>query len=404
MERKKIVLFEENDNCCGCGACMNVCPKGAITMGENEQGFVFPNIDYDKCVSCGACVRVCGYNNPPEFNEPEKTYAVSNNNLDEISKSASGGAFYVFAKYIIENGGYVYGVSIEPSPSGIAPRHIEVSTVGDLQKLQGSKYVQSDTGFIYKNVKKRAIDGDLVLFSGTPCQVAGLKNYLGKDYDNVLLVEIICHGVPSSRLFTDFIHFYEAKKNSKIKQFYFRDKTHGQGYTMKTIFDKNGKESFKIGKGELTAYIRFFSKGLTLRDSCYRCPFAQEKRMADITIGDYWGFAQEYKDAQEHMNEHNGVSCVLCNTAKGISFFNKCEGNLYSMESEYQKICKHNKQLNGPVNKSSDRAIVLKSYVDGGYSNLERLYWKRYYKDKVKYMISSLVPSQLKSSIRRIAK
>ena len=403
MNNKKIDLYN-NEKCCGCGACMNACPRDAITMKENEQGFIFPIIDSAKCISCGNCIRVCGYNNPPEYNTPKETFALANINTDEINKSASGGAFYVFAKNILKKGGYVYGVSLEKKDSSIEPQHIEVSNIDKLCKLQGSKYVQSDTGYVYRQVKKRANDGEQVLFSGTPCQIAGLKNYLGKDYDNVYFIELICHGVPSSKLFKDFIHYYENKDNCIIKQFYFRDKTHGQGYTTKTVFEKNGQEFSKVRKGELTAYIRFFSKGLTLRDSCYRCPFAQKKRVADITIGDFWGYSQVYGNNYENLNESKGVSCVLCNTAKGKKLLDQCSGDIHKIESEYSIICSNNKQLNGPVKKSSDRDIVFERYISGGYSDLEKLYWQRYFKDKLKYIISSLVPSEIKSSIRRIVK
>ncbi|SDI72248.1 Coenzyme F420 hydrogenase/dehydrogenase, beta subunit N-term [Pseudobutyrivibrio sp. 49] len=398
--KDKVVLFETEDKCSGCGVCMNACPKGAISLKEDERGFVFPQIDSDICIGCGACKKVCGYNNIPELNSVKKSYAVSNKNTDSIRKSASGGAFYILAKKIIEQGGYVYGASMEKEDDALTAKHIEISSVNQLNKLQGSKYVQSDVGYIYKEVKKRAINGDSVLFSGTPCQVAGLKNYLGKEYSNVILVEIICHGVPNSRLFKDFIRYNQRKNNCVIGNFFFRDKTHGQGYTTKTVFTKNNKQQVKIGKGELTAYIRFFSKSLILRDSCYSCPFAQGSRVADFTIGDYWGFAKEHND--QNMNEKNGISCVLCNNEKAIDFLDECKNDFNIIESEYSKIAKHNKQLNGPTEKSSDRDMVLETYVKSGYSSLEKLYWRKYPKDKVKYIISAIIPADFKRNVRRI--
>ncbi len=398
-------VFEKDEHCSGCGVCVSACPKDAISLIANEKGFVYPVIDEKKCVSCGLCKQVCGYNSPPEFKNSIKSYAVSNKDIEAVKKSASGGAFEVIAKHVIKRGGFVYGVSMEKSEHGITPRHVEISKVEDLEKLQGSKYVQSDAGLIYKLVRKRADEGALILFSGTPCQIAGLKNYLRKDYSNVILLEIICHGVPNAKLFSDFISYYENKNNSTIEQFLFRDKSRGQGYTTKTIYNKNGKRRIKIGKGELTAYIRFFSKSLILRESCYECPFAQIDRVADITVGDFWGYSKEYPVKQNNpLNEKNGVSCLMVNSAKAQVLVDDCFDSLYAHEAELDRIAKHNKQLNAPTEKPKDREIVIDTYVREGYAGLEKLYWRKYPKDKVKYIISLIIPTDFKNGIRRIIK
>ena len=398
---KEIVLFEDKKDCCGCGACMNKCPKDAISMVEDEYGFVYPQIDRELCISCGACKNACGFQRRQELQEPRRVYALASKDRDSLKRSASGGAFYTIAENILAQGGVVYGAGYDRVDDCLYPRHMSVEKLEDLQQLQGSKYVQSDTGTCFREIKALLAEGRQVLFSGTPCQVAGLRQFLGKDHDNLILVEIICHGVPNRKMFRDFIRYKESKLNGKIIDFRFRDKTKGQGYITRTDYQIDQSRRQRIEKGELSAYIRFFSKSLILRDSCYSCRFAQKSRVADITIGDYWGFKEEHtKDYGEDLNEKYGVSCMLCNTEKGIAVLEKCGDSFYIVQSDYSRVAAHNKQLNGPTPMDGFREQVFKRYKSDGYPGLEHLYWEKYPKDKVKYFISSIIPESIKRKLK----
>lgn len=198
-----IVLFDDKKDCCGCGACMNVCPKNAIRMAEDEVGFVYPEIDQNLCVGCGVCKKACGYQMQPLMQKSEAVYAAASNNDNLLRKSASGGAFAVLAENVLKKGGVVYGAALPLENGKLEPKHLRIDTVERLTELQGSKYVQSAIGDTYAQAKKDLLDGKSVLFSGTPCQIAGLKQYLKKDYENLLTVDIICHGVPMQTIFPE---------------------------------------------------------------------------------------------------------------------------------------------------------------------------------------------------------
>ena len=222
----KIVLFEDKKDCCGCGACMNKCPKKAITMCEDEAGFVYPVINEELCVKCGACQKACGFKSEitGDTSFEQKVFAFSSKDDVVITTSASGGAFAEIAKKVLtEKNGVVYGSISENRDKDWKVHHTRIDNINDLSSLQGSKYVQSEIGTTYSDVKQDLSEGRFVLFSGTPCQIDGLNHYLGKQYDNLLTVDIICHGVPSRKLYTDFLRSQEEKLGCKIDRFVFRD-------------------------------------------------------------------------------------------------------------------------------------------------------------------------------------
>ena len=398
-----IVLFEDKKDCCGCASCMNICPKEAITMEEDEYGFIYPIIDRNRCVKCGSCISACGYKKNHQKYATKAVFAVANNDENSLKKSASGGAFAVFAKYIIENNGVVYGCSMENIDNKLTPMHIRIDRKEDITKLQGSKYVQSDIGISYKNVKKDLLDGTEVLFTGTPCQVDGLKQFLKKDYDNLLLVEIICHGVPSKKLFQDFILYYGDKLGKEIKEFYFRDKSKGQGMVTRTFYtdlDGNIKETVK--NGQLLSYVSLFSKSYTYRINCYSCPFATEERIADLTLGDFWGFHEEYPSYKGKLSNGKGISCILANTDKGIKMIEKCSDDFTLMSSDFDKVSRHNAQLHSPSKYSKKRTVILDLYKEDGYASIDRFFRTNYKKDIIKYSISDLIPKTAKRRIKQI--
>ena len=401
-----IVLFDDKKDCCGCGACMNVCPKNAIRMAEDEVGFVYPEIDQNLCVGCGACKKACGYQTQPLMQKSEAVYAAASNNDNFLRKSASGGAFAVLAENVLKKDGVVYGAALPLENGKLEPKHLRIDTVERLPELQGSKYVQSAIGDTYAQVKKDLLDGKSALFSGTPCQIAGLKQYLKKDYENLLTVDIICHGVPSKRFFQSFMEDYGKKLGGTITEFYFRDKSKGQGMITRSVYkNKNGERQEKVITGNLLSYVNLFLRSFTYRKNCYSCPFASEKRVGDLTLGDFWGFHEEYPsyDEKQGLSNGKGVSCILVNTNQGKVALEQCESQFVLMTSDFEKVARHNDQLHSPSKYSPKREQILELYQKEGYEAVDRYFHKNYKKDILKYTVSGMLPKGLKRNIKKMA-
>lgn len=316
-----MVLCCEN-NCTGCSACLSVCPKGAITMEYNERGFLYPKVDANKCVKCGICSKVCSKLEKKDFfEEYHKAYAVKLKSNVKRLNSQSGGLFTSFAETIIENGGIVYGAGFDAFNH---VRHLRISTTDGIDNLKKSKYVQSYIDDTYKNVISDLKNGKIVLFSGTPCQVAGIESCLrvrNISMDNFYSCDFICHGVPSPKLYEKYLEFLE-KKNGKIKTFCFRDKKvngwhdHFESYVL-----DNNEEEKKIS----CVYSDIFSSNLALRKSCETCQYASKNRPSDITMGDCWGIEKIKPDL---WNDNLGVSVCLIQTKKGLELFEMSKSKL----------------------------------------------------------------------------
>ena len=402
----KIVLFDDKKNCCGCGACLNACPRSAIQMQEDAHGFAYPVIHEDLCIGCGACTKACPYQNSVDFHPVQYVYAASVKDEDRINKSASGGAFAAIADEVLSNGGAVYGCALMFENDRLEPKHIRIDRIEDIYLLQGSKYVQSETGDAYRKAKQDLVSGKDVLFTGTPCQIAGLKQYLKKDYENLLTAEIICHGVPSKKLFQEFMDHYGKELGGKIHAFYFRDKSKGQGMVTRCVYkDTLGNTKENIKNGNLLAYIFFFLKSYTYRINCYSCPFARPERAADITLGDYWGFHEEYPQYRESQGLSNsrGISCVLVNSEKGKKIWDACQEQFVSMPSEFEKVARHNDQLKKPSEYNHQkREALLQIFEKEGYTGVERYFKTNFKKDIAKQTIAGMVPKDLKRSIKKL--
>ncbi len=296
-------------DCCGCGACYNKCPVGAISMQENEEGFLTPVIDEAKCTNCGLCLKACPSLNTEFKNNPQpECYAAMAD--DEIRmKSSSGGIFTLLAEYILDKGGYVCGAAFDDNWD---VHHIIIDNKNDLDKLRGSKYVQSNTENCYKQIKKLLDEDKYVLFSGCPCQVAGLYAFLGKNYEKLYTVDILCHGSPSPGVWQKYLN-ENFNKNDIIK-INFRDKNKiGWSCSHCTISTKNGDA---IVTDDFT---KLFHSSINLRESCYNCDYSKKPRPADITLGDFWGISDHIKG----LNDGKGLSFVLINNDKGKFFFNE---------------------------------------------------------------------------------
>lgn len=405
--KENIVLFREKKDCCGCGACKNICQKNAISMHNDEYGFSYPIIDNEKCINCGMCKKVCAYQNIDETTQPQKAYAAQSKEEKIISSSASGGVFSAIASMILLDNGVVFGCAMENNSDGINPVHIKVESIEDLKKLQGSKYVQSVTGNIYRQVKAELSSNRPVLFSGTPCQVAALKSFLGnKYYDNLFTIDIICHGVPSTEMFKSYIEYYEKKLNGKITEFKFRDKSKGWGLTGGVNYvTNNGKIKTKYIPKNLSSYTVLFLKSYIYRENCYSCKYASANRPGDITIGDYWGIEKEHPEYLKKnggcFDEEKGISCLIINNNQGEKLISKYGETLDLKKSEFDNIARWNGQLNSPCEMSDKREEILKLYRSKGYSAVEKWYYMQIGLKKYVYQLYYRLPDCIRKLLRK---
>lgn len=333
-----------NQKCTGCSACLNICPVGAITMFPNEEGFLCPDIDSFKCINCGLCSKVC-----PIINKTGKgnqypiptVYAGWNKNEKVRMKSSSGGVFSALAEYFLRKKGYICGVAIDTENK---LNHTLVSSRKDLEKLRNSKYTQSNVGEVFKNIKQLLEADKWVLFTGTPCQASGLRNYLNKDYKKLLIVEIICHGVPSPSILNKYIENIEKEKGMKIRKINFKDKSTGWETYSFTMYC-NRKQVFKEKFTENTFFDGFLNN-LYLNKICTSCPFSNFPRIADITLGDYWGIGELDSD----LNSPKGVSMVIVNNKQGDQLLSSIREDLFLKKIKKKDFLAKLKSLNIPSN------------------------------------------------------
>lgn len=364
-----IKLFESKADCCGCGACYNVCPQQAIHFKKDEYGFTFPTINRELCIECGACNKVCPMQNDSGVSEPQTVYAAALNDSETKKKSASGGVFAGIAKFILSQGGVVYGAAYGDNQY---VHHIGITEEKELYRLQDSKYVQSDTEKIYSDVKEKLLKGKLVLFSGTPCQVAGLKLYLRKDYINLYTIDLICHGVPSYQMFYDGMKAVIGN-DEQIKHVSFRDKTNGWGTDG---YIRTDKRRYSIDESR-SSYYYYFLNSMIYRDSCYHCKYASDNRPGDFTIGDYWRIETAHPEYGKTINEREGVSCLLINSDKGKDLFNAVQNNFALIESIVELVKARNGRLNRCESMPAFRSELLELYKEKGYRAVNE-YWTRH--------------------------
>lgn len=317
----------DNYRCTGCGACANVCAHEAIQMKENSEGFLEPAVDEAQCVSCGICESVC-----PVLNERcnveddcQKSFLVTTSDESYYRRSATIGLCTMLSEWIISKNGVVYGVWLDESEW--KAKHVCVSSTKELEKIRNSKYIQSDSGHCFKEIKERLVLGEKVLFVGTPCQVAGLKSFLFRPYENLYTIDLVCHGVYSHKLLAEEVAYWEKSLKGKVEQFRFRSKevfpwSHG-GVINFDLVDKRGNKKHVERHGKFSPTYRCYAysgDGLNynLRKCCYSCAFRDEKRYGDLTVGDAWMISEKYLDWNQ-TNCNRGVSLTLTNTPKGVA-------------------------------------------------------------------------------------
>ena len=369
-----MIKILQKTQCCGCQACANTCPKGCISMQPDEEGFLYPKVDEAACINCGLCEKVCPILHKPSTYPVLKTYAAKHMSNETKLKSSSGGIFTALAEIILKEGGVVFGASFDGNWNVV---HAYVENLEDLDKLRRSKYVQSDIGKTYQQAKQFLEQGRAVLFTGTPCQIAGLRNYLGKEYEKLLTAELFCHGVPSPAVWQKFLT--QDTQKGKISAIDFRHKHFGWDASFLKISYQDGSSIPQaphcllplLSKGQGFLFrrlyrLRFWISNLYERPACHQCHFKGLDKMADFSMGDLWGVRETYPQQYDV----NGLSALLVNTLKAQGLCEKLA--LEKTPVDLQKVVKYNPYLLTSVKPHPKRKEFFRRYQTENFNSLVR--------------------------------
>lgn len=388
-----MIKIENPADCCGCTACASICAHDAITMKPDALGFLYPEVDKEKCVDCGLCEKVCAFNDNYDISlnlDKPLAYGARHKDMNEVETSRSGAAFIAISDFILEQGGVVYGAGYTDHFRVV---HKRATTKEERDEFKGSKYVQSDMTGVFRQVKQDLRDGLTVLFSGTPCQTSGLNSYVGKRLrENLFLVDIVCHGVPSPYIWRDYIAYLEKKQGSPIVWVNFRDKQkYGWAAHHETF-------KFKMGGGKMS-FTYLFYKHIILRKSCEKCHFTNLHRPSDITIADFWGWQKTDPNIN---SDDKGVSLVLINTEKGRKLFEASKDRMNTVQADIQNCLQPNMQH--PTKIDRKRNEFERDYQAKGFDFVYKKYGEdgwRYKVDKIQIRIISSLKNLIKKIIGR---
>lgn len=306
-----MITITDKHNCSGCGACASICPKHCITMLSDNEGFLYPTVEESDCIDCGLCEKVCHELHPFVERQPQKFYAAINKDEGIRLKSSSGGIFYLLAEIIISEGGVVFGARFDEQWQ-VKIDYAE--TMDGVKAFMGSKYVQARMATAYTDAKRFLTEGRKVLFSGTPCQIAGLHHFLRKPYDNLLTVDIICHGTPSPKVWDRYLDEVVTAGRKAIKDVQFRNKRNGwKSFNFTMEYNKDEQTVSLCSHHQQNHFMRAFLRDMILRPSCYNCQAKSGRSHSDITIADFWGINTEIPE----MDDDKGTGLILVNTDKG---------------------------------------------------------------------------------------
>ena len=381
-----ISVYDKKEDCCGCTACENICPTNAIKMIPDEKGFVYPVIGQELCIDCGKCRKVCPFQNEIDVEkrlDNPLVYAVKQKDEKIRMESTSGGVYTAISNLTLDKAGSIYGVKFDENFKVI---HSKANNSYERDKFRGSKYIQSDLKDTFVKIQNELRRGQDVLFTGTGCQVAGLRKFLvdtKTDIDRLITNDIICHGTPSPLLWDDYLRF--VQKKNKLTSYTFRYKEKGwHGYNVRAEF-QNGKS--RTNSSDLKIYANLFSSNLALRPSCYNCKFANLNRPSDIMIGDFWGIEKTMPE----IDDNKGISLVLINTDKGKIVFDKIKENLEVWESNTRDCLQPN--LIEPTKKPPKREQFWQDYFNNGFEYIAKKY--------AGYNLKSIVKKKIKAILSR---
>lgn len=388
-------FIKNNESICyGCRACVQVCSANALSMKQNADGFFYPVLDETKCVNCHLCEKVCPEMNPPDGEIPLDAYAVQNRSKHILLQSSSGGMFRLLADHIIEAGGYVTGCVWNENNRPVLS---VVKEKTDLESMQGSKYLSSSTENTYTKVKSLLDNEQIVLFSGSPCQCAGLLKFLRKPYENLITLDFLCHGMPSQKVFDSFITFLKEKYGEKIENFEFRDKSL-KGWGHVETFDVKSKKKYTVGMN--SSYLFGFLNGYFNRYSCYSCKFRGKERVSDFTMSDYWG-------VEKHHNEFDiklGVSALTVNTVKAQNILMALSDRAILIPTRIEWIAEENPSL---LHKHDEEIPRLRKTI---FQEIDRDGWKKVEKRYLRcsgYVMKKMwyaIPIPIQNRIKKLIK
>jgi coenzyme F420-reducing hydrogenase beta subunit len=367
-----MIEIKDKRDCCGCWACVQRCPKQCISMTEDKEGFLYPNIDKSKCIDCGLCEKVCPMINQASEHEPIKMFAAKNTDDAVRMSSSSGGVFTSIAEKVIANGGVVFGAKFDKDWT---VEHAYTETIEGLAEFRGSKYLQSRIGNAYLQAEQFLKQGREVLFSGTPCQIAGLKRFLRKEYTNLITVDIVCHSVPSPGMWRKYLA--ENYANEQITAVRFRDKVSGwKGYSCTVATDR---KTYTCHHDD-SPWMRAFLKDLTVRPSCFNCPAKCTHSSADITLGDLWGITQLCPE----IDDDCGTTLVIEHNDRNIT------GVTCQRELSFEDVARYNPALVKPAIEPSIRAKFLAS-IGKSLTKAMRSYTRRPLSLTLRITVSRLI-------------
>jgi coenzyme F420-reducing hydrogenase beta subunit len=388
MIDKKIIRKED---CTGCYACSQICPDeiNCISMVKDNEGFWYPKVDYSKCIKCGLCVDVCPILSNKVVENTPVAYACINKNESIRLESSSGGVFSLIAEQVIDDGGVVFGAGFDENFEVV---HSYIEKKNDIGKYRGSKYVQSKIGNTYKQAESFLKSGRKVLFTGTPCQIAGLKSFLGKTYINLLCVDLVCHGVPSPDVFKKYIKYRNEKANSQVKRISFRRKDEGwKRFSVSFLFENDTEYRQNLNND---LYMKAFLKNICLRPSCYECKFKTLHRQSDITLADFWGI----QSIAPEMDDDKGISLLLINSDNGVEMFNRIKKSILYKEVNINEAIKFNPAVINSAQLHPNRDAFFEGLKDNiSFDLLVKKYCTDKLSVKIKRMIKAVIRKVLKN-------
>lgn len=382
--------------CTGCLACAYSCPVGCIAINKDDEGFSIPAINIDMCINCGECLRICGAKR--EFNSSHNSsevFAARRLDDDALARSSSGGIASLVAEWVLSRHGIVYGAVMD---CDMTVKHRRIDSIEYVDSLRGSKYVQSDLSLVYASIKEDCESGRIVALIGTPCQIYGIKQFVNKKYDNLILIDLICHGVPSPELFENYIQWKSNKLGKdRIIEYRFRDK---QLYGWDTVYKLSTTSGVETAEATKDPYYFSFIYAQTYRESCYNCRFANLDRIGDVTLGDFWGVEEEHP---EYCNKTDlGISAVICNTKKGKKLLEDIADNVTLIKTTIEKVARRNPNLIKAVERPDIRSSFYKQVHDKGFKWADKSMKsdKRYYTEMIKRKISKSIKLKIKKLLK----
>lgn len=379
MNAKNFFQSNRKQDCCGCGACVAVCPAKCISIQRDEEGFDYPRVEESLCTQCGKCEKVCPVVCPPSRSaHKQRPPAYACWHLDDQirAESSSGGVFTGLAQYALRAGSVVYGAAFDANFKGVS--HIPARTEAELAPLRGSKYVQSASVEAFREIRKLLNGGRRVCFVGTPCQVAGLRKLVGKKNEKLLTADLICHGVPSPDVFLKYIEEDERGVGSHTIAYCFRDKTSSWNCPVVSRIYGDNERSAVINWGD--RFMHGFLLNVFLRPICYECPFVGLPRFGDLTLADYWGVSTRFPQ----YDDDRGTSLVLVNTSKGGFYMRNTGDLLFSAPGDLDHAMAHNPHMVTPAKEPANRKEFFEAFRLGTFRSASKVYfrkrlvWKRY--------------------------